>query len=470
MAGEFGPLIVESTDDNGETQEDTKKSRKKRKAGEALFNVAQYLSGESADESAEKKQNPFVRAWNRLFNRIATVEEQNDVITDGSSQEASNKWLVSEQDDDTDKLAEADYVPEMELPEFAGELSINHDEDPGESKRETSHENEPEYTEADIYTPEEDAVNNDDTATSESSSESGGEIPPPETPDTLGTAELEPEPEKEAEAPLPIDMVSPHFAAERAIATDTIPIQPETIVERRANWGPAIVVGTLDYLRGRKLKRADREQQRHIQQLERRTDKIEPQARRTERLSEATSKQVESVRAQASAFEKRLRPVEPLEQKREHKAERQTVKATERAAELHNERYNHKPPEVPPPLLPEISPEVAPVVIMKEVEAAAEKNAPIEAAYEMRHEIKDEDSIMAQQQGAASVGVVLADLHQQTAAQHAAFSSALQEAQARDQAMAQIGQPTGMYKKAATSGFWAGVVITAILVVAGLVM
>ncbi len=454
MAGEFSPVPPESAKDDDE--ETTSKSRKKRKAGEGLFNLAQYLDPESQKESAEadgEKDNPFERAWKWFFKKIASVENQDSADEAGSQAEAfpDLEWQPEEaqtlQEFDTAPLEAVDQPAQIPAYELL----------PSEPEMTDEQEAWPEAAPADTEPPE---------------------PPSPEELASLAVTAPEAEPEdipqaefEEAVTPetyeLPQDMVSPQLANERAQTAEQQPqlTTPETVAVNQGNaLLPAFVVDQLARRRDRKQKRAIERSKRRIEELEKQAkttqERIEPRVMQSERAAEVAKQQIEAVKRQVRA-EQQPERVEYVQLTQERQPEIRNQAAPQPKNPEYTQEIQDKPPELPPPL-PEISPELAPIVVLQEVETAAEKNAPLEAAYELRSEVKDE-SLASQVQGATSVGAVLADIHKTTTTQHAAFSQALQAAPTEDkQSVVSSG---GLYKKAAVSGFWTGLVIVAILIV-----
>lgn len=102
--------------------------------------------------------------------------------------------------------------------------------------------------------------------------------------------------------------------------------------------------------------------------------------------------------------------------------------------------------------------EPAPEVILEKVVAAAEKNVPIEAVFERRHEVKDKDT--ARQQAARMAAGAFAS--------QGSYDRGTQklDAFADDISKQNLDSPlskAALYKKAALSGFWTGLILFAIL-------
>jgi hypothetical protein len=165
---------------------------------------------------------------------------------------------------------------------------------------------------------------------------------------------------------------------------------------------------------------------------------------------------METVRAQTEKFERHLQPTPGIIEKQEQTRPENKIKQRIEQVEKTIKQSAEEVPEIP-----ELTAELPPVVVLQEVEAAAERNLPIEGKLEKSHEIKDE-SAASQTFGATQVGRVLADLHQQTTAAHAAYGAAFQKEQLHS--VASKASPVS-YKQATLSGFWAGLFIALILIV-----
>ena len=256
--------------------------------------------------------------------------------------------------------------------------------------------------------------------------------------------------------------VMPEVLYERSAEIPTSKPAPEqAVIDRRVGWGPAILTGlTVDQLsrhRDRKLKREDQRIKREVQQLNHNMTVTKNITRQLEQLAQGTNKEMETVKSRTQQFERRLGVIQPAVEQID--ANNQAGKAPEKLRHLPERPIEYQAK------LPEISPEVTPIVVLQEVETAAERNVPLEASLEKRHEIKDEDAV-SQQFGATSVGKVLADLHQQTTHQHAAFSQTLQD---RTKLSSNLPVNPMMYKQAAQSGFWAGMAIAVTLIIMAVV-
>lgn len=452
-----------------ESPSEDKKERKSKKTGEGVFGLflsrlrmeEEQLSNDAYEPETEEgpeskkpsKKKRFASLFRRIFGGVAQVEHQ---ATDSAADDTINRETL------WSGLFASDLKDQIQPEETSNESQFDHP-----------------ASEANDRPVINEVTNNDQVEASETTEPAKAESN--KTEDRVDVLpehdELEPHQDESDSHVLQINNrdilmneVNSYSVRDKQDQDTKQQDQTSRNHQQINPWGPAIIVDQLARSRDRKLSRemksAKKDHQHEISDQKKILDRVEKQAERYSKDSNARIENLESLSQQQEAYKPQPQASEVYTDKlpRQNSTEqRREPISPEEMTQEHNILASKERMLGKGAAATSIEQQLKPEVVISRVEDKVEKNEPIEQAFEKSHEAKQFDQ-QTNDVSAASVGTVLHDLKNKDY-KHVFSANIHVGSQSHNNTSHSVNRPSTGYKSAATSGFYAGLVIVAIMIV-----